>query len=165
MSARPPLSIAGRVRRWRVLPGSETRALGVTTTLPLAMDSVRGDLERGDLGRADLEPGDAIWIAPRVLEDRTTPWGLVALLPEPESTRGALVVLSPNLPREGFFARLVGGEHSLPRGLRGSALLLKGFGHIGAGIDPVTGLDLIWGELRSSTTARARGCERSPERP
>jgi hypothetical protein len=112
--------------------GVELRALGVTQTAPLS---------------SQLDPGDAIWIAPRSLEDRSTPWGLVALLPDPETTRGALVVISPALPREGFFARLVGSERTLPRALRGSALLLKGFGHIGAGIDPASGLDLIWGEL------------------
>jgi hypothetical protein len=128
---RLPLPIAARVRRWRTIEGGAPRALGVGASLPMSA--------------GPLVEGDALWLEPRV-EDRSTPWGLVAILPEPETMRRALIFIAPAAPRDGFFARLVGGERPLPRAIRGAALLLKGYGMIGGGIDPVSALDLAWGE-------------------
>jgi len=129
-----PLEIASRVRRWRVPKNVPTpRALGVTNAAPLD-------------ATLEIEPGDALWLVPQGLDERATPWDLVALLPEPESVRGALVVVAPVVPRTGFFARLLGSEPNIPRAVRGSALLLKGFTSIGGGVDPTSGLDLAWGE-------------------
>ena len=128
------LAIDGRVRRWRPRGAMPNGAIfGVTT--------------RGEAATIAIEPGDAFWVSPPPLGDRSSPWPLVELLPEPEAVRGALVVVAPTASASGFFSRLLGaGERTLPRALRGAALLLKGYRAIGGGVDPTSGLDLVWGE-------------------
>ncbi len=60
---------------------------------------------------------------------------------------GTLVVVLGDADRDdGLFARLFsGGRTALPRAVRASALLARGYVAIGAGVDPASGLDLAWG--------------------
>ena len=126
-----PLTALG-VRRWRVTRFAIPRSLAV------ALGTVEHE-------SAPIEPGDALWFVAHGLDDRTTPWGLCALLPERDSLRGALLVVAPTVPRDGFLARLLPSEPILPRGVRGSALLLKGYTGVGGGVDLRSRLDLVWG--------------------
>ncbi len=48
--------------------------------------------------------------------------------------------------KAGFFGRVFGGERGLPRGLRGAALLLRGYVDVEGALDPASGLDLVWGK-------------------
>jgi hypothetical protein len=139
-AAEEKLAIASRVQRWRVPKNASAppRALGVRATAPFDPSDPSSV--------SSIEAGDAIWVVPLGLDERATPWDLVALLPEPEAVRGALVVMAPVATRAGFFARLLGSEPAVARAVRGSALLLKGYGAIGGGRDPASGLDLVWGE-------------------
>ena len=134
MSAPPSLPLAARVRRWRISDGER---------MPRALLGVAA-LAKLDGG--PLEPGDALWVAPRKLEDRATPWALVRALPDPSLIAGAIVVVAPEALAGGFFSRLIGGERPLSRAVRGAALLLRGYFAIAGGVDPASGLDLVWGE-------------------
>ena len=129
MTARPPLSIARRVKRWHVRGAMPKAPLGVSA--------------RAQPGDA-IEDGDAIWFAPASLDDPTNPAALAALLPDPNETSGALVVVSAQIATGGFFSKIFGRSEDVPRAVRGSALLSKGYRSIEGGVDPASGLDLIW---------------------
>ena len=133
-----PLSIAGRVERWRTIVGG--RPPCGPRGSPLAV-----------VNHFALEPhsewrtGDAIWLVPpdgAAVSFAT----LVGLIPDPCPVSGALVVISSGGQTTSFFSRLWKAPTPVPRALRGSALLLKGYRAIAGGIDPSSGLDLIWGE-------------------
>ena len=129
-----PSTIRAGVRRWRTAPGSPP---------PLSAFGVDAHASLDD---GAIVEGDAIYFIPRALVDQATPWGLVQLLPEPETLRGAMLVIAPTTGGAGFFTRVFGGgARTIPRALRGSALLLKGFSSIGGAFDPSSGLDLVWG--------------------
>ena len=75
---------------------------------------------------------------------------LTAALPDPKSIDpGALVVVLDHVIKAPSFARRMLGafvrERSIPRALRCSALLCRGYVRIGAGIDPSARADLAWG--------------------
>ena len=129
MSARPPLSIAARVKRWHVRGGMPKAPLGVSSRAP---------------DGAAIEDGDAVWFTPAALDDPSSPAALVALLPDPRELAGAPIVVSPQLASAGFFSKIFGNAHEIPRAVRGSALLQRGYGSIEGGVDPASGLDLIW---------------------
>lgn len=129
MSA-PPLPIAARVRRWHAPHGLAGAPLGVSAIAPAG---------------APIEAGDAVWIAPPALAEPDSPDALLPLLPELAAVRGALVVVAPGAAL-GLFARMFRPRAPLARAVRGSALLLRGYQAIGGGVDPVSGLDLAWGE-------------------
>jgi hypothetical protein len=134
MSARPPLSIAARVKRWHVRGAMPKAPLGVST--------------RADPG-ATIEEGDAMWLSPASLDDPASPAALAALLPDPIEAAGAIVVVSPQLAGAGLLSKIFGRSDEIPRAVRGSALLSRGYGSIEGGVDPASGLDLIWGSTRS----------------
>ncbi|MGZ3420018.1 MAG: hypothetical protein ACXWUG_09600 [Polyangiales bacterium] len=128
MAKKSPLPIASEVKRWRPI-GSLPRGsapLGVSASAPFD---------------GTLSPGDAIWCAPDV-RDAESPAALESLLPEP--LPGALVFVAPSVAKPGLFARLTGGETKIPRAVRGSALLLRGYRDVAGGLDPASGLDLAW---------------------
>jgi hypothetical protein len=91
-----------------------------------------------------LEEGDAVWVAPDAAHDATS---LSLTLPEPASLGRGFVVIGPTVGESGLFSRLLGREVRIARAVRGSALLLAGYRNIGGGVDPVSGLDLCWGEV------------------
>lgn len=75
---------------------------------------------------------------------------LAASLPAPdELARGALVVLlaeaSGNETIKGRLLAAFGRTRRLSRALRCSALLARGYVDVGAGTDPASGGDLVWG--------------------
>ena len=107
----------------------------------------------------ELREGDAIWFAAASLDDPTDANALAALLPDPNATPGAIVVVSPEVSRGGFLSKLFGRGEGLPRAVRGSALLLRGFASIAGGVDPSSGLDLCWG------VAPARPSREDPQVP
>jgi len=120
------LPIAERVRRWRgAIPRGAT-PLGVSACAP---------------GVDALTDGDAIVFAPTCEYD--DPAALSAALPEPIA--GALIVVCES-GDSSLFGRLLGRRLRVARAVRGAALLLRGYRHIGGGVDPVSGLDLCWGE-------------------
>lgn len=128
MAKKRPLPIASEVKRWRVI-GALPRGsapLGVAASAPFD---------------GTLAPGDAIWCAPDV-RDPESPAALESLLPEPMA--GGLIFVAPAIAKPGIFARLTGGETRVPRAVRGSALLLRGYTDIGGALDPASGLDLAW---------------------
>ena len=61
-----------------------------------------------------------------------------------------VVVLGDAATSGGIFARLRRPPRAA-RALRGSALLVRGFVAIGAGVDPASGLDLTWGRAPADT--------------
>ena len=64
-----------------------------------------------------------------------------------EIARGRVVIVLPEraVPT-GILARLFGGGRaSIPRAVRATALLARGYGGIAAALDPKTDLDLVWG--------------------
>ncbi|GAC1598362.1 MAG: hypothetical protein NVS3B20_20660 [Polyangiales bacterium] len=69
----------------------------------------------------------------------------MALLPEPDACACAMVIVAPKGHRGGFLSRVFGRDRSVPRPVRGAALLLKGYSDIAGGVDPDSGLDLVWG--------------------
>ena len=123
-----PLSIAPRVQRWHAPYGLVGAPLGISRVASTD---------------ATIEPGDAVWIAPHGLVDRASPSALLRWLPEP--VQGALVFVAPD-ESVGLFTRLFRSRVPLTRAVRGSALLLRGYHAIGGGIDPISGLDLAWGQ-------------------
>lgn len=134
-----PLPIEGRVRRWRVPSGVALGKLGAPSPL--------GVRETAPLAPAPLEPGDAVLALPPSAVDANAPWALAESLPDPAATAGALVVLLPSPLRTGLLAKLsLRRVESIPRAVRGAALLLRGYRAIGGGVDPHSGLDLVWGE-------------------
>ena len=143
MSAPPPpalaiMAIAARVRRWRLPSGTTLERLGAAPPLGVR---VTADLS------APVEEGDAVLVLPPAKLDLRTPEALAESLPDPRSIAGALVVVAPFGPRVGLLARfsLVRVE-PVPRSVRGAALLLRGYRHVGGGVDPASGLDLAWAE-------------------
>jgi hypothetical protein len=118
------------VRRWRLLPGHRlprgSAPLGVAATEPFG----------------ELRDGDAVWFQPGGL-DREAPEALAGSLPDAASI--GLIVVSPLATEGGFLSRVLGRELRVPRAVRGSALLLRGYRRIGGGVDPASGLDLCWG--------------------
>jgi hypothetical protein len=128
MAKKRPLAIASEVKRWRVL-GALPRGsapLGVASSAPFD---------------GTLAPGDAIWCALDV-RDPESPAALEAMLPAPID--GALIFVAPAIAKPGIFARLTGGETRLPRAVRGSALLLRGYREIEGALQPARGRDLAW---------------------
>jgi hypothetical protein len=129
VSARTPLSIAARVKRWHVRGAMPKAPLGVSA--------------RAEPG-AQIEEGDAIWFAPTALGDPSNPAELAALLPSLSEIAGAPIVISPQIAGGGFLSKIFGRSDDIARAVRGSALLSKGFASIEGGVDPASGLDLIW---------------------
>lgn len=71
-------------------------------------------------------------------------------LPDPkELDEGTLVVVTEEARAEKSLVRSVlgalGRKQSVPRAIRCSALLARGYVRVGAGIDPDTRADLAWG--------------------
>ncbi len=132
------LPIAARVRRWRIAAGTSLDRLGAHPPLGVR---VTADLS------APIEEGDAVLVLPSAQLDVSFPAALAEALPEPRSIAGALLVVAPVAPRAGLLARLsLRRAEPIPRSVRGAALLLRGYRHIGGGVDPESGLDLVWGE-------------------
>jgi hypothetical protein len=68
-----------------------------------------------------------------------------------EVAPGALVVVLGDVASSsGIFGRLLRARRSIPRAIRGSALLARGYVRIGGGIDDASGLDLAWGYAPTS---------------
>lgn len=140
MSASPalPLAIAARVRRWRIATGGSLERLGARPPLGVR---VTADLS------APIDEGDAVLVLPSAQLDASLPAALAEVLPEPRAIAGALVVIAPVAPLSGLLARLsLRRAEPIARSVRGAALLLRGYRHIGGGVDPESGLDLVWGE-------------------
>jgi hypothetical protein len=73
---------------------------------------------------------------------------VAAQIPEPATlaSRAAVVVLGATARKGGRLARWLGPRAVVvPRALRCTALLARGYVRIGGGIDPDTGADLAWG--------------------
>jgi hypothetical protein len=68
-------------------------------------------------------------------------------LPDPTSlTRQQLVVVLPRGAPEGeWLGRLLARRTWAAGAVRATALLSRGYGRIGAGLDPTSRLDLVWG--------------------
>lgn len=58
---------------------------------------------------------------------------------------GTLVVVLGSGDGEGLASRWLGARARIARAVRGSALLARGYVNIGAGVDPATRQDLVWG--------------------
>jgi hypothetical protein len=56
-----------------------------------------------------------------------------------------VVVLAERANGRGLLGRLLGGRTHVPRIVRATALLARGYREIGAGADEVSGTDLVWG--------------------
>lgn len=138
MSKPAPHALSLRVQRWRLLPGHKlprgSAPLGVSLSAPV-------DVAQGRHLDAELLDGDAVWFQPNGI-DPEAPAALAAVLPAPSEAR--LIVVSPLAAEASFFARVLGREIRLPRAVRGSALLLRGYRSIEGGLDPASGLDLCW---------------------
>jgi len=91
-----------------------------------------------------------------VLLDLPEPWpssgfgevGVVAAqLPDPATlVPGQLVFVLPRgAPKSAWLGRLPGIRTWAAGAVRGSALLARGYQGIGAGVDPRTKMDLVWG--------------------
>jgi hypothetical protein len=134
----PPLAIAARVRRWRVATGVSLERLGAHPPLGVR---VQADLS------GPIEQGDAVLVLPSAQLDPSLPAAVAEVLPDPRTIAGALVVVVPAAPLSGLLARLsLRRAEPIARSVRGAALLLRGYRHIGGGVDPESGLDLVWGE-------------------
>jgi hypothetical protein len=72
---------------------------------------------------------------------------VAAQLPDPASlTPGQLLVVLPKAaPKSAWLGRLPGRRSWAAGAVRGSALLARGYVGIGAGVDPRTKMDLVWG--------------------
>ncbi|MCL2778580.1 MAG: hypothetical protein FWD73_11295 [Polyangiaceae bacterium] len=75
---------------------------------------------------------------------------IAAALPDPKSIEpGALVVVPGHVIESPSIARRVlsafSREHRIPRAVRCSALLCRGYVRIGAGMDPSARADIAWG--------------------
>jgi hypothetical protein len=69
-------------------------------------------------------------------------------LPPPRALeRGALIVVLPEAQQRGLLALFSSGRPA-SRTIRASALLARGYVDLGAGIDPHTKLDLVWGRAK-----------------
>jgi hypothetical protein len=68
-------------------------------------------------------------------------------LPDPASlTSGQLVVVMPKgAPAGEWLGRLLGRRSWAAGAIRATALLSRGYARIGAGVDPASRLDLVWG--------------------
>ena len=137
MSPKARRSLPLTVARWALPTGHRlprgSAPLGVATTVPF------------DDGLVD---GDALWFDPAALSG-DAPTSLAAALPDPATAR--LVVIGPfavdpaSQPFvRGLLARLLDRPARVPRAVRGSALLLRGYRDVQGGLDPVSGLDLCW---------------------
>jgi hypothetical protein len=134
----PPLEIAARVRRWRLATGVAIERLGARPPLGVR---VTADLS------APIEEGDAVLVLPSAQLDASLPAAIAEVLPDPRTIAGAWVVVGPVAPLSGLLARLsLRRAEPIARSVRGAALLLRGYRHIGGGVDPESGLDLVWGE-------------------
>jgi hypothetical protein len=122
-------SLRGRVRM--IHPYGRARAVSVLGA-PIGPTFAR---EMGEAGRAIL-------VVPTSIDD---PAALAAMLPDPEQTGGAIVILPGEVP-QGLAARIFGRVQRVPRAVRGAALLLRGYRAIAGGVDPASGIDLCWGE-------------------
>jgi hypothetical protein len=91
-----------------------------------------------------------------VLLDLPQPWPatgfgdvsvVASQLPDPASlTPGQLVVVLPRgAPKGPWLGRLLGATGWAAGAVRGSAMLARGYVGIGAGMDPKTRMDLVWG--------------------
>jgi hypothetical protein len=71
-------------------------------------------------------------------------------LPDPASlAAGQLVVVLPRgAPAEEWLGRLLGKRPWAAGAVRATALLARGYCRIGAGFDPVSHYDLVWGYAR-----------------
>lgn len=133
-----PLELAARVRRWRLPTGVAIDRLGARPPLGVR---VTADLS------APIEAGDAVLVLPSAQLDGSLPAAIAEALPDPRSIAGALLVVAPVAPLSGLLARLsLRRAEPIARSVRGAALLLRGYRHVGGGVDPVSGLDLVWGE-------------------
>jgi hypothetical protein len=56
-----------------------------------------------------------------------------------------VVVLGEVAPKAALVSRWLTGRLRVPRHVRASALLVRGYTRVGGGIDPKTGSDLVWG--------------------
>lgn len=57
-----------------------------------------------------------------------------------------VVILANGPPASSLLARIFRpASRSIPRVVRATALLARGFVGIGAGVDPASGMDLVWG--------------------
>ncbi len=87
--------------------------------------------------------GDAFFV--EIGED--DPASLAGRLPPP--VPGVLLFVGPRRARPtalGRFGRIFGVRpDTIPRSVRGTALLLAGYRDIGGAVDAATGLDLVWG--------------------
>lgn len=93
----------------------------------------------------------AIALGPTEAEDATT---IARALPEPgDLAAGALVVVLPDVAEAPSLTRRVlsvlGRTRAVPRVLRCTALVARGFVEVGGGIDPTSGADLAWGRAPS----------------
>ena len=76
-------------------------------------------------------------------------------LPDPATLpRGTLVLILPHADTgAGALGRLFGGgKREVPRPVRCSALLARGYTRIGAGVDAATRADLAWGYVADQST-------------
>jgi hypothetical protein len=84
-----------------------------------------------------------------LLLERRDPLGLDGIaeqIPLAATLRaGALVLVLGELPAASGLGRWLKPRVQVSRGLRGSALLARGYTRLGAGIDPKSGQDLAWG--------------------
>jgi hypothetical protein len=117
---KPPKPPLG-LRRWSVEAGP---GVAIVVALELADDSRASD------------PDDVHRVAAQV--------PLADALPE-----GTLVVVLERAERSsGLVSRLLSPRPRVPLAVRGSALLARGYGEIGAGVDPSSGEELAWGHAR-----------------
>jgi hypothetical protein len=141
-NARLGLAIEARVTRWRVPSGLALDKLGAPPPLGVRVAA--------PLAPLPIEQGDAVLAQPPASNDLDAPTviaTLVEALPDPRTVAGAPVVVLPTPPATGLLARLALRRVApIPRALRGAALLLRGYRSIGGGVDPRSGLDLVWGE-------------------
>lgn len=100
------------------------------------------------LGRPFRDDGDAVAVA--LGDDAQDVASVARVLPDPASLdEGTLVVVLPQIaPPPSLAVRVLvalGRGRTVSRALRCSALLARGYTRIGAGIDPDTRADLVWG--------------------
>jgi hypothetical protein len=88
-----------------------------------------------DAGQSEREQVDDAWEQIPAAES-LTPGQAVVVLPDPARGRG-------------IFGRLFAGGKDIPRAIRATALLARGYTNIGAGKDDVSGADLVWGEAEA----------------
>ncbi len=133
--ARPPLLEAARV----VGPGES--ALARARRMPLGAQVHEG--ARDVLVTLGPDDGADVASVARALPDPTT------------LGRGALVVVLPDVASArslaGRLFAALGRAPGVPRVLRCTALLARGYVDVGGGVDPETGVDLAWGRVALET--------------